>query len=150
MAAAEINDLSQRGGREGEQLAAAQVLFGARCCFVFFHMYRLLGEQAVADRARRSFEEEERRWVFCRFDFYNKVPVQMICYHRNHIRCCGCLSLLLQAFARANSVRHASGEVPLPSRTRILHIVGCRRLQLRLLKTRPPLTTFSTLSLSCD
>jgi len=26
MAAAEINDLSQRGGREGEQLAAAQVL----------------------------------------------------------------------------------------------------------------------------
>ena len=31
-----------------------------------------LREQAVADRARRSLEEEERRWVFLRIDLYTE------------------------------------------------------------------------------
>ena len=73
MAAAEVNSLSQRGGREGEQLAMAQVRtqslryrsapFNAlplSCLPPLPHRVDAV-VQAAADRARRALEEEQRR-----------------------------------------------------------------------------------------
>ncbi len=116
MAAAEANDLSQRGGREREQLAVAQVLirlFAASlqciltivcCCsssnfLGVYHFFAIhVVAQAAVDRARRSLDEEERRWACAEAAFRRMFAFTIVTTniavglpgHRPCATCCRC------------------------------------------------------------
>jgi hypothetical protein len=120
------------GGRPGAAPAVSASRSAAMIArrFVYFtalmvcsFTYHSLREQAVADRARRSFEEEERRWVFLRIDLYTEFSLNHHC--RYGVHCCDCYLFSIAGFLAckqcATCSRCSQRALPLPSQSHFAH-----------------------------